>query len=474
MKYLFHFLFLFLSIESFAQDKNVKITIKALGSTNDKVLITSSNLFFGNDTLAKTTLDAEGNAVLEIQLSQPIFVGIKIGNKGGTGYLMPNDNVGLSIDLKDEKSIYTFTGKGAEANNYLAQSGAVFSEYFRFNGKPINGWEPEIFASRLAVMEKAFADFHQNYMSKSSLPQNTGKLLEASTRMAPLSFKKNYIMAYFNTPEEKEKMPELLKKVYGEIPFSDELLKAKHNEYASVLTYHFYDLADPFFKGKTPEEKRVIYLQFPNYADQKIKKGNYSATVKEFLLAKNVYEAFRDGISEIATSLYNDFVNSYPSSFYLASIDRKYQKWLTLSKGTPAPDFVGLTPEGKKVSLSNLKGKIVYVDIWATWCAPCREELPKAKEIQKQFSTNEKITFLYVSIDDKTDKWKSFLKSDPDFKGLHINISNQELVGKLYKAYQMAGVPTYLLIDQEGKIASAPASRPSSGKLEDEIRGLLK
>lgn len=224
MKYLFHFLFLFLSIESFAQDKNVKITIKALGSTNDKVLITSSNLFFGNDTLAKTTLDAEGNAVLEIQLSQPIFVGIKIGNKGGTGYLMPNDNVGLSIDLKDEKSIYTFTGKGAEANNYLAQSGAVFSEYFRFNGKPINGWEPEIFASRLAVMEKAFADFHQNYMSKSSLPQNTGKLLEASTRMAPLSFKKNYIMAYFNTPEEKEKMPELLKKVYGEIPFSDELL----------------------------------------------------------------------------------------------------------------------------------------------------------------------------------------------------------------------------------------------------------
>ncbi len=263
MKNLFPFVLLFFCLESIAQNKNVKITIKALGSANEKVAITSSNLLSGNDTLAKTTLDVEGNAVVEIHLSKPTFVGITIGNKGGTGYLMPNDNVALSIDLKDEKSIYTFTGKGAEANNYLAQSGAVFSEYLRFNGKQINEWEPEIFASRLAVMEKAFADFHQNYMSKSSLPQNTSNLLKISTSIIPLFFKKNYIMAYFNTPEEKEKMPEMLKKVYGEIPFSDELLKAKYSEYASVLTYHFYDLADPFFKGKTRKRKESFILNFP-------------------------------------------------------------------------------------------------------------------------------------------------------------------------------------------------------------------
>jgi thiol-disulfide isomerase/thioredoxin/archaellum component FlaF (FlaF/FlaG flagellin family) len=474
MKNLFSFLLLFFAIASFAQDKNVKITIKALGSTNDKVIITSSNLFFDNDTLANTTLNTEGNAVVGIQLSQPIFVGITIGNKGAMGYLIPNDNVGLSIDLRDEKSIYTFTGKGAEANNYLAKSGAIFSEYFRFNGKQINEWEPEIFASRLAAMEKAFADFHQDYISKNKLPQNVGKLLEVSTHMAPLAFKNNYIRAHFRTPEEKAKMPELLKRVYNEIPFIDELLAAKYNEYTYVLKDHFYDLMSSFFEGKTPEENKAIYLQFPKYVEQTIKKGNYSPTIKEFLLALNVYEAFGEGINKISTSVYNNFINSYPSSFYLSSLDRKYQKWLTLSKGTPAPDFVGLTPDGKKVALSDLKGKIVYVDIWATWCAPCRAELPKSKEIHKQFSTNENVAFLYVSIDNETDKWKKFLKADPNFKGLHINISNQEQVGKLYKTYQMAGVPTYLLIDQEGKIASAPASRPSSGKVEDEIRGLLK
>ena len=65
MKNLFSFLLLFLSIESFAQNKNVKITTKALGSTND--------------ISVKTTLDAQGNAVLEIQLSKPIFVEITIG-----------------------------------------------------------------------------------------------------------------------------------------------------------------------------------------------------------------------------------------------------------------------------------------------------------------------------------------------------------------------------------------------------------
>ncbi len=172
--------------------------------------------------------------------------------------------------------------------------------------------------------------------------------------------------------------------------------------------------------------------------------------------------------------MYNNFVNSYPASFYLSSIDRKYQKWLKLSKGNPAPDFTGLTPDGKKISLSDLKGKIVYVDIWATWCAPCRAELPKAKEIHNRLSTNEKIAFLYVSIDNETDKWKKFLKADPNFKGMHMNISDSAQVSNLSKAYQMAGVPTYLLINQEGKIATAPAPRPSSGKVEDEIRALLK
>lgn len=87
MKNLFSLLLVLFAMKSFALEKNVKITIKAIGHTNDEVLITSSTMFFSNNTLAKTTLDADGKAVVGIQLSQPVFIGIKIGNTTGMGYL---------------------------------------------------------------------------------------------------------------------------------------------------------------------------------------------------------------------------------------------------------------------------------------------------------------------------------------------------------------------------------------------------
>ncbi|MBD2756324.1 TlpA family protein disulfide reductase [Spirosoma validum] len=67
---------------------------------------------------------------------------------------------------------------------------------------------------------------------------------------------------------------------------------------------------------------------------------------------------------------------------YAPTIQQKYTKWQALAPGQVAPNFTGVTPDGQSVSLSDLKGKIVYVDVWATWCMPCREEFPAAKQLQ--------------------------------------------------------------------------------------------
>jgi hypothetical protein len=64
-----------------------------------------------------------------------------------------------------------------------------------------------------------------------------------------------------------------------------------------------------------------------------------------------------------------------------------------LGPGKPATDVTGLTTDGKKVSLSSLKGKVVYVDVWATWCAPCRAEFPDSKKLVKEFEGNDQVEF---------------------------------------------------------------------------------
>ncbi|WP_428663959.1 TlpA family protein disulfide reductase [Runella sp.] len=453
---------------------STQITIKAIGSNAEKVYIISSGMISGRDTLAKTNLNAVGNAEFTLRLTTPVFAFIRIGKKSEKVYLQPNTNTEINVDLKKEHRIFVYRGKTAEVNNYLAQSSQIVTDHLIINGKYINEFEPEEFAVRLDSMDKALAYFHRKYMAKTSLSGEMQDFLRISARMYPLSLKQNYSTARFYTPTEKVAVPPALQKVFGEVPFNDALLLAKDEAYATVLLYYLTDITYQIYYNILPEERKNSIILLPKLKDAAIKKGTYSPAVKEFLLAQNVYEAFDYGINEVATSLYNEFMTGYPSSFYLSSIDKRYRKWLTLSKGTLAPNFVGITPDGQKLSLNDLKGKVVYTDIWATWCGPCREELPKSKEIQKQFSQNDKVVFLYVSIDTDTESWKKFLKSDPAFVGTHINISNSDQVSNLYKTYQMVGVPTYLLIDQEGKISAAPAPRPSSGKVENEIKALLK
>jgi thiol-disulfide isomerase/thioredoxin len=459
-------------LESLAQ--NTGITIKTIGGNGEKVVISSTTMISGRDTLAKIGLNAAGIAEVLFSLTSPIFATIQIGNKTELAYLQPNITTELSVDLTKENSFFVYQGQAAEINNYLQQSAQIVKRHLIVNGKYINEFEPKEFTDGLDRIEKALADFHQKYTAQTSLSDEMQEFLKMSARMFPLSFKQNYIAARFYTSTGKTEVPLRLEKMFGDIPYNDVLVLAKNEAYATVLYYLLRDIKAKFYFEAAPEERQNIFVQIPKLTAVAVKQGKYPPAVTEFLMALNAYQALDLGINDIAASLYSDFVNSYPSSFYISSIDRKYQKWATLSKGKTAPDITGVTPEGKKISLSDLKGKIVYTDIWATWCAPCREELPKAKEIQKQFASNDKVVFLYVSVDSQANKWKDFLKADPDFKGTHINIADEKQVSNLYKAYQMAGVPTYLLIDQDGKIATAPAPRPSSGKVEDEIRALLK
>ena len=212
--------------------------------------------------------------------------------------------------------------------------------------------------------------------------------------------------------------------------------------------------------------------RFPIVVSDSIKANeHYIPQIKEFLLAKNIdYQMESVGLTPAVDSLFINFKKIYPTSHYLSSIQKRAAKWLEISPGKIAPDFTGTTIDGKPLSLIDLRGKIVYIDVWATWCGPCREEFPFSKKLQKLFESNDDVVFLYVSIDKDEEAWKKMVLADKSFNGTHIIQQD----GQIGESYLIRGVPRYILIDSEGKIVKPEAPRPSSGKVENEIHELLK
>lgn len=140
------------------------------------------------------------------------------------------------------------------------------------------------------------------------------------------------------------------------------------------------------------------------------------------------------------------------------------------TKRKAAPNFTLRSIDGSKVSLSDLKGKVVYIDFWASWCGPCLGEMPASKKVRES-ETGKKVTFLYISIDSKEDKWKSAVASK-DIKGVNL-ISMNGMEDNLGDKYQFPYIPRYVLIDKQGKIADDDAKRPSENGITKDLESLL-
>jgi thiol-disulfide isomerase/thioredoxin len=138
-----------------------------------------------------------------------------------------------------------------------------------------------------------------------------------------------------------------------------------------------------------------------------------------------------------------------------------------------APNFEYENHAGGKTSLESLKGKYVYIDVWATWCGPCRAEIPSLKALEESMH-GKNVEFVSISVDVEKDheKWKTFV-TDKALGGTQLYADNN-WNSDFIKAFGINSIPRFILIDPTGKVVDADASRPSNPKLKEQLEGLLK
>ena len=140
-----------------------------------------------------------------------------------------------------------------------------------------------------------------------------------------------------------------------------------------------------------------------------------------------------------------------------------------LAKGKPAPlQFTMKDMNGIDVKLASFKGKVILLNFWATWCGPCRAEIPALVDLQQQYP--DQLVVLGVSIDDPLNKLKPYATE------MHMNYP--VLVGKDRQDVQDAygplwGIPVSVFVDREGKIWKRHSGIASKDQIEREIKALL-
>ncbi len=153
----------------------------------------------------------------------------------------------------------------------------------------------------------------------------------------------------------------------------------------------------------------------------------------------------------------------YTAPDHRQMLEARSQELYDASEGQTAADFTYPGLDGEMISLSDFIGKVVLVDVWATWCAPCLQQLPHLKELKEDFK-NTDLVVLAVSVDVPKDeqKWRDMIV-EKEIEAVHMFAGGWT---EITKYYNITGIPRFMLFDREGKVVSASAPRPSDPTLK--------
>ncbi|MBP3343835.1 MAG: TlpA family protein disulfide reductase [Bacteroidales bacterium] len=213
--------------------------------------------------------------------------------------------------------------------------------------------------------------------------------------------------------------------------------------------------------------------EFPNYSGIDrlvffIEKEIPDNKIAEYLIHKHVCSFVKKNGVEGAEKYFAAFDKYVTDPGMIEQMTQLKEKMGKCAVGAPSPDFNSTDVDGKQYTLADFAGKYVYIDVWATWCGPCRKEVPYLAELEHKFN-GEGIYFVGLSCDNSREAWEKAVRAG-EVKGIQLYL---EPGNTFMDDYSITGIPRFILLDKEGKILSAKATAPSDPKTEETIANLL-
>lgn len=400
----------------------------------------------------------------DIKLSEPQFVEIRAGNtKPQYYYLLPNEKISITIDKPSmQETVVTI------ANGRSSQLQEIFNTYYTaLQEKGINtksrDWHRLLFNNNEPITY-AETKLKEQLTKKSSLVSAVPNF-KTDVTLFMSAFRSYTKIDEMALPEIEAALQKLkdtkLKKTALNIPFFKEYITDLANAYAA-RTQEKYGLSIDYLKQRN-------ISQF--IASEAIEKYINNQTIKDNLFSEKIR-------IELATnSLKNEQFVTYLMDHSGQDVKNLFTEKIELLKANKAPnlnaprkrafDFKLQDSTGKEYKLDDFKGKMLFIDFWASWCAPCKAQIPYQKELEKNYAGKD-IVFMSVSLDQSKTAWLKAVKEEE----LHGYVLHAEgnFKNDFPKAYAIESIPRYMLIDANGNIISDNMMKPQNKK---EISGII-
>lgn len=407
---------------------------------------------YGNSFEAEFLLDENGSFSDTVFISEPGYFQFASGKESTRMYLNPGDVIDLKLNTEEFDETINYTGKGAEKNNYLAKklllsetNAPGFEEFFSLDEAEFSALNDQLFTDELdLLMASQISDEAFIAVEKKAIKYDF---------LANISNYKEYHI-YVTKDADFEVSDQFTNKLNG-FDYSN------LDDYKNYPSYQTLVANNYIQSIETKDELESTFAAINEITNEEIKND---------LLTKFKY-SFSPAHTELET-FYTLLMETSTDTAFEAALTKKYNLIKNLTPGNVSPSFSYPDRDGNDVSLADLKGKYVYVDVWATWCGPCKREIPYLKALTEEYDGKD-IAFVSISIDEQKDyeKWLAML-NEKEMEGIQL-FSDNDWSSTFVKEYGIQGIPRFILIDKEGIIISADAARPSDPKLKETFEELL-
>ena len=409
--------------------EDAKLTIEGLGFTKE---------FDIKDGLVKDTF----------QITKPGVYSFLYQRNRLKAYLEPGQTISFSGEAEGLSKNAVFQGAHQESWSYFQNKRGIMNQ--KLSSGKLYGMEPDAFLAALKTGNAAL----DSLLSKANLPASAAAIEKEGMR-----YEKAYHLYVYPLAADKDvaDLPVDFKAPLVDMDFQDEAKFLENPSYAKLVDTHF---SIEMNKDTTGEYEDVFLKNIAALSEGNIRNSLLYKTMQYLIGPNDRRDEFMDFFKKYSTDKKD-----------IAKIQELYDSLEGLMAGNASPSFDYENYKGGNSALADYKGKYVYIDVWATWCGPCKAEIPSLKEKEAKYHDSN-IEFVSISIDNKKayETWRNMIK-DKELGGSQLMADNA-WESDFVRNYKIRGIPRFILVDPEGKIVSADAPRPSSDKL-DKILGTL-